>query len=214
MAEFIVRNIEWSVHTLKYLFPFLNNETLFKFSILNRKYNKFTIIFINQIIRYNYNILLNKISNIYDKILDNNWYDWNKNSIIIRNDILKIKKYLLYINRNNKDIIDIINMEYYDYNIYKYGNKMYLFKLFGFNQNNNNIKEFSKKILENIKKECKYELFDSLIDRSELSNNKINTTYFYLNKYIGKEIYNISKNNGKTLYYSWEIFLNNIKKHI
>ena len=176
-----------SIYDVKHIMPFLDNKHINNFCILNKEYNIYTKKYIDRRIKNTFYKELITFKKIRKDLL----YNWNLLKNIIYKQKKKMRLYLNYINSNNIKIKNIINYVYNNESNYELDAIIKLCDLFGPEQNNDNIKIFSKFMIERNKKTCKNELHDSITDRMGLTKEFINNSKYYIELYINKKIPNI-----------------------
>jgi len=200
-----------SKYEIKYIYTYLDLDTLNSFIITNKNYNK-------DVNRYIKKRLINNIKQEYTKLINYRFKLLDNYDVIyelIKNKHLNIIKYLKYYNKNNRNIIKLLDKEKNYHNIYDKNIILLLIKYFCLNYKEENIKKYIKIKLNNYLQVASNELNDSVTDRLGINNAYINSIYFYINIYKNKEVYKpLIKNNYIYLGVSWRYIYDIINKTI
>jgi hypothetical protein len=181
-----------SIYEVKYVLPFLDDENVSKFCLLNRNYNEYTDDYIDRKIKFDFEKEVREFKEINEFLLGN----WILLKDIIFTQKKKMRIYLNYINNKNTKIKYLINYVYDNENEYEINAIIKLCELFGLKQQKDNIKIFSKYMIDRNKEICEIELRDSVTDRIGLSYKFINNTKYYIELYINKNIHKFNHLNS------------------
>ena len=190
-----------SRYEIKYIYKFLDLDILNSFTETNKYYN-------GEVNKYIKLVLKNNINENYKKIL------YCKNNIIDNYELmfklaekkyLDIIKYLKYYNKEDKQLIILLNKHKDKYNIYNNKSILLLINYFCINKKKENIKKYAKYKLKKYLSTAISELNDSINCKLGINTKYINNIYFYINLYKNKKVYNkIDNNNYIYIRYSWK----------